>query len=147
MKPSLESPVPALLPHAAPECPYARLLLFTVRRMAAGGLNDAHAAHALFTGFGIGFRRPLVLLRALMAEVSRVSTKKLLIAPCCCGRTTEDERTLLAVVARANTAPMASARALGGLLHVRSSLGVLTSAQAVAACFADLGMPLSPGED
>ena len=146
--PATPLPHPApMLPHGAPDCPYARLLLFGVRRMAAAGLNDAHAAHALFAGFGVNFRRPLVLLRALMAEISRVSTRSLLIAPCCCGRMTDDEARLLAVIAGANTTPAGAARMLGDLLHVHSSLGVLTSAQAVEACFADLGMPLSPSGD
>ena len=84
-------PSTTLLPHAAPASPYRRLLLFAIRRMAAGGIADAHAAHALFTGFGIGYRRPLILLRALMAEVSRVSTTRLSVAPCCCVRMTRDD--------------------------------------------------------
>src|SRR5881628_304358 len=84
-------PSPELLPHAAPAHPYRRLLLFAVRRMAAGGIADAHAAYALFTGFGLGYRRPLILLRALMAEVSRVSAAQLKVAPCCCARMTRDE--------------------------------------------------------
>lgn len=140
------APNPAMLPHIAPECPYTRLLLFGVRRIAAGGLNDAYAVNALLGGFGINFRRPLVLLRALMAEISRVSTRKLLVAPCCCGRMTDDEAQLLAAIAGANTAPHGAALMLADLLKIRSSLGVLTSAQAVEVCFADLGMPLSPVE-
>src|ERR1700761_128514 len=94
-------PSPALVPHAAPASPYRRLLLFAIRRMAAGGIADAHAAHAIFTGFGLGYRRPLVLLRALMAELSRVSTAKLTVAPCCCARMTRDEAMLLDLIAEA----------------------------------------------
>lgn len=73
---------PVLLPHAAPASPYRRLLLFTIRRMAAGGIADAHAAHAIFTGFDLSYRRPLILLRALSAELSRVSALQLKVAPC-----------------------------------------------------------------
>lgn len=148
MKPELEFDIPrgGMLPHRAPHCPFTRLLLFGIRRMAAGGLHDAHAAHALFAGFGINFRRPLVLLRALMAETARASTVKLLVAPCCCPRMTAHEDALLGAIVGANSAPRASAAALADLLHIASALGVLGSAQAVEASFADLGMPLAPGE-
>lgn len=131
-----------ILPHAAPASPYRRLLLFGIRRMAAGGINDAHAAHALFTGFGLTYRRPLVLLRALMSELSRVSTQKLTVAPCCCPRMTGDESLLLDIVASAGEQPESAHRALTRLLHVRTCLGALGSAQAVGAAFADCGMPL-----
>jgi len=136
-------PSPTLLPHAAPASPYRRLLLFAIRRMAAGGIADAHAAHAIFTGFGLGYRRPLVLLRALMAELSRVSTAKLTVAPCCCPRMTRDEAMLLDLIAEAPFQPDQVHAAMTGLLHVRSCLGALTSAEAVAAAFTDLGMPLN----
>jgi len=132
----------ALLPHAAPASPYRRLLLFAIRRMAAGGIADAHAAHAFFTGFGVGYRRPLVLLRALMAELSRVSTTRLSVAPCCCARMTREENILVASIALAKTEPRAAHDELRRLLHVRSCLGVLSSAQAIAGAFADLGMPI-----
>ncbi len=135
-------PSPVLLPHAVPASPYRRLLLFAIRRMAAGGIADAHAANAIFTGFGLGYRRPLVLLRALMAELSRVSTVRLTVAPCCCPRMTGDEAMLLDLIAEAPLRPEHVHDALSGLLHVRSCLGALTSAEAVASAFADLGMPL-----
>jgi hypothetical protein len=134
---------PALLPHAAPASPYRRLLLFAIRRMAAGGISDAHAAHAIFTGFGLGYRRPLVLLRALMAELSRVSSAQLKVAPCCCARMTRDEAMLLDLIAEAPSRPDKVHAVLGELLHVRSCLGALSSAEAVANAFADMGMPLT----
>ena len=143
MRPTESSP--ALLPHAAPASPYRRLLLFAIRRMAAGGIADAHAAHAIFTGFGLGYRRPLVLMRALMAELSRVSSVRLTVAPCCCPRMTNDEAMLIALIAEAPTEPENVHGALNDLLHVHTCLGVLVSAQAVAAAFHDLGMPL--GDD
>lgn len=135
-------PSPVLLPHAAPASPYRRLLLFAVRRMAAGGIGDAHAAHAIFTGFGLGYRRPLVLLRALMAELSRISAAQLKVAPCCCPRMTRDEAMLLDLIAEAPSQPNEVHAALGDLLHVKDCLGALSSAEAVANAFADLGMPL-----
>jgi len=136
-------PSPELLPHAAPAHPYRRLLLFAVRRMAAGGIADAHAAHAIFTGFGLGYRRPLILLRALMAEVSRVSAVQLKVAHCCCARMTRDEAMLLDLIAEAPSRPDQVHAALRDLLHVHSCLGVVSSAEAVANAFADLGMPLA----
>jgi hypothetical protein len=135
-------PSTALLPLAAPASPYRRLLLFAIRRMAAGGITDAHASHAIFTGFGLGYRRPLVLLRALMTELSRVSTATLTVAHCCCPRMTRDEAILLDLIAEAPLRPEEVHAALSGLLHVRSCLRALTSAEAVASAFADFGMPL-----
>jgi len=132
----------ALLPHAAPASPYRRLLLFAIRRMAAGGIADAHAAHAFFTGFGVGYRRPLVLLRALMTELSRVSTARLSVAPYCCARMTREENILLRSIALAQADPRTAHDELRRLLHVRSCIGVLSSGQAVAGAFADFGMPL-----
>ncbi|WP_420137852.1 DUF6628 family protein [Sphingomonas sp.] len=131
-----------LLPHTAPADPYRRLLLYAVRRMAVGGIADAHAAHAFFTGFGLGYRRPLVLLRALMAELARVAGSKLTVAPCCCQRMTSDEAALLDLIADSPANPDGVHLGLSGLLHVRTCLGVLVSAQAVATSFHDLGMPL-----
>ena len=134
---------PIALPHIAPSDPYARLLLYGIRRMAAGGLNDAQATHAFLTGFGTGFRRPLVLLRAFMAEAARVSATSLLVAPCCCGRMTEAERTMLGAIALAEEDAAACHIALTEMLRIRACLGLVTSAQAVAASFADHGMKLA----
>lgn len=141
MKPAI--PAAALLPHSTPISPYARLLLYGIRRMAAGGIDDAHAAHAFFTGFGLGYRRPLILTRALMAEVSRVSAIRLVVAPCCCPRMSEAEHVLIESVAGATARPQETHDALARLLHVRDCLGLVTSAQAVATSFADQGMPLN----
>jgi hypothetical protein len=110
--------------------------------MAAGGINDAHAAHAIFTGFGLSYRRPLVLLRALMAELSRVAATRLTVAHCCCPRMTNDERILLDSIAEASLQPANVHVMLCSLLHIHSCPGALSSAEAVAAAFADLGMPL-----
>lgn len=141
---SAAMPVPHLLPHAAPFCPYSRLLLFGVRRIAVGGLNDAHAAHAFFTGFGLSYRRPLVLLRAFMAELARVSTRQLVVAPFCCSRASEDEHGLLSAIGTSAERADEAHDALSRLLHVRSCLGLTTSAQALAISFGDAGMPLQP---
>ena len=64
----------APLPHLIPAYADLRLLLFVFRRMGAHGLNDAHAANALLHAFGTAFRRPLMLLRAMMADVAGTAT-------------------------------------------------------------------------
>lgn len=135
-------PAPRLVPYMAPDSPYDRLLLYAIRRMAAGGIDDAHAAHAIFTACGLGFRRPLVLVRALMAELARIASTKLLVAPCCCPRMTADEHMLLGAIGCAELKAREAHDRLCDLLHVEHCLGLLTSAQAVGSSFADLGMPL-----
>lgn len=131
------------LPHSLPPCPNARLALFAVRRMGANGLNDAHVAHAFVNGFGEAFRRPLVLMRALMAEVAGTSTCPIAIAPCCCGRMTPAEEAMVTVLARAETAPENARLLLADLLGLRRIDGVLASAMAVAMAFADAGRPIT----
>lgn len=133
----------AALPYALPACPNARLALYAIRRMGAHGLADARAAHALFTGFGRGFRRPLLLLRALMAEVAATSAGTVQIAPCCCPRMTPAERAFLTVIARAELEPEAASFLLSDLLGHRRVGGVLAAAAAVAAAFADEGRPVT----
>ena len=133
----------AALPHMLPPCANARLALFAVRRMGAGGLADAHVAHAFVGGFGEAFRRPLILMRALMAELAATSAGPIAIAPCCCARMTPAEGALLTVLARAGTAPEIARLLLADLLGIRRIDGVLTSAMAVAQAFADAGRPIS----
>lgn len=131
-----------LLPHPTPTDENRRLLLFGIRRVAAHGLDDAHAAHAMLCGFGLSFRRPLVLLRALMAEASRISSRRILVAPCCCPRMTDAEATMLAAIGVARNDAPAAHRLLAGMLGVANCLGALSSAQALAQAFEDLGKPL-----
>ncbi|MDF7777195.1 hypothetical protein P1X14_18190, partial [Sphingomonas sp. AOB5] len=85
------STLTAALPAIQSDDPGARLMLFGIRQMGANGLNDACAAHAFVTAFGRGFQRPLVLLRALMAEMSASSARPVQIAPWCCPRMTGAE--------------------------------------------------------
>ena len=133
----------SLLPHVMPECENARIALYAMRRMGANGLNDASAAHAMFTAFGQGFRRPLVLLRALMADLAGTSAGTIAIAPCCCARMTPAESAMLSVLARVETAPEIARYLMADLLGVRRIDGVLASAAAVAAAFADEGRPIT----
>ena len=114
-----------------------------MRRFGAHGLTDARAAHALFTGFGQSFRRPLVLLRALMADLAATAQGPIAIAPCCCARMTSAEAAMVTVLARVETAPDTARLLLSDLLGVRRADGVLASAAAVAVAFADEGRPVS----
>lgn len=131
------------LPHPLPVCTNARIALFALRRMGAHGLADARAAHTLFTAFGRDFRRPLVLMRVLMAEVAATAVGTVGIAPCCCARMTPAEAALLTVLARAETRPELAMLMLSDLLGTPRVGGVLTSATAVSSAFADAGRPVT----
>lgn len=131
------------LPHALPECVNARIALFAMRRMGANGLADARASHALFTAFGQGFRRPLVLMRSFMADLAGAASGTIAIAPCCCARITSAEAALLTILARVETTPDTARLLMADLLGVRRVDGVLASAAALAAAFADDGRPIS----
>ena len=120
-----------------------RLLVFAIRRMAVGGLHDAHATHAVLAHFGLGYRRPLILMRAMMAEIARASQQTIKIAPCCCLRMTGDEAALLQVIEQACGNPHGAHAMLQQLMGTDACLGVLTTAQAVAQAFHDLGRPLA----
>lgn len=133
----------ALLPHRQPACPNARLALFAIRRMGAYGLDDAHAAHAMFTGFGQGFRRPLLLLRALMTDLAASAVATIAIAPCCCTRITAAEAGLLAILAKADVNPAMAHALMTDLLGCRHAHSASTAAAAVAAAFADGGRPIA----
>ena len=133
----------AALPHALPGCRNAHIALFAIRRMGAGGLADAHVAHAFVGGFGESFRRPLILMRVFMAELAETATLPIAIAPCCCARMTPAEQALLTVLARAETAPDTARLLLADLLGSRRVDGVLASACAVSQAFADAGRPIA----
>jgi hypothetical protein len=137
------SPISILLPRVAPTEPEQRLLLYTIRRIGAHGLNDAHAANAMLGTFGRSYRRPLILLRAFLAETARVSRVKVTIAACCCGRMTRGEIMLIDTLILAVSDPNAAHQLLANCLGTLDCLGALTSAQALNQAFADLGRPLN----
>jgi hypothetical protein len=136
-----------MLLHPVPESPHARLYIYAMRRMAQGGLNDAFAANAMLSLFGTRSRRPLLLLRALMAEMARNSQRQIIIAPCCCRMMTAAERELMLILVAAQDRPRFAHGRICHLLGVEHALGVLSSAQAVAQAFSDLGRPLSLQSD
>ena len=132
-----------ILPHPLPVCANARILLFAIRRMGAHGLADAHAAQVMVTAFGHGFRRPLVLMRTLMAELASTAAGMIAIAPCCCARMTPAEAALIAIVARVDGATDTARLLATDLLGVRRVEPVLMAAGAVANAFADAGRPVA----
>jgi hypothetical protein len=138
------STLTAALPAVQSDDPGARLMLFGIRQMGAHGLNDACAAHAFVTAFGRGFQRPLVLLRALMAEMSAASARPVQIAPWCCPRMTAAEAALLSALGRVRTNPQAASLLLGDLLGLRDPGGIVATTHALSNAFADMGLPL-PG--
>jgi len=118
-----------------------RITLFALRRMGAHGLHDAHAANLMLDTFGLPFRRPLVLLRAVMLELSRHTRRPIQLAPCCCGRMTLDEARLLAAMRHGATDAPRAARHLARLAG-QVAPPVLSAAAAYGAALADLGKPL-----
>ncbi|MGE4323226.1 MAG: DUF6628 family protein [Sphingobium sp.] len=120
-----------------------RLFLFVLRRMATAGVNDAHAANAMLGAFGRGYRRPLVLMRAMMLELARASSRKILVAPCCCARMTMDEAVMMQAVGQSLDDPNATFDLIATLLGNDHALGALTCLQAVAQAHVDLGRPLN----
>lgn len=139
MSETIPTPV---LDRPVPQCTNVRLLIYAIRRMAEGGLNDAFAANALLSLFGTRVRRPLLLLRALMAEMARTSRNQIAVAPCCCRRMTAAEAELLLIVTGSRDRPRFAHARLTHLLGVHHAFGALSSAQAVAQAFEDLGRPL-----
>lgn len=119
-----------------------RLFLFVVRRMASAGVNDAHAVNAMLGAFGRSYRRPLILMRAMMLELARASSRKILVAPCCCARMTADEALTMDAISNALRAPQEAYEQVASLLGSDDALGALTCLQAVAQAHADLGRPL-----
>ncbi|MEJ7935085.1 DUF6628 family protein [Sphingobium sp. AN558] len=119
-----------------------RLFLFVMRRMASAGVDDAHAANALLGAFGRSYRRPLVLMRAMMLEFARMSSRRILVAPCCCSRMTADEALIMRAAGEALRDPRIAYDHVSALLGNDHALGALTCMQAVAQAHADLGRPL-----
>jgi hypothetical protein len=133
----------AALPFAAPLEPNRRLLLYCLRRMGAHGLNDAHAAQAMLAAFGIGYRRPLTMLRVFVQESAAMAARKISITGCCCMRMTWDEARLIEAIATSESDVAGAALLLRQTMGGERHLGALCAAQAVCAAFADLGRPLA----
>ena len=131
------------LPFAAPMVGTNQLLLYVIRRMGAHGLHDAAAANALLGVFGMPYRRPMIMLRAFMAETARGADKKILIAACCCARMTIDEARLIESIATSLEDPRGASLLLRQAMGCDQDVGALSAAQAVCMAFEDLGRTLS----
>lgn len=141
----LPSTCPAHLPYVLPFDQFTRVMIFAVRRMAAHGLNDAHAANALLGVFGINYRRPLVLLRALMQEMATQSQRSILISPCCCARMTEDEMRIICVIGIAERDFADCYAIMRTLLDSPDCPGAVSTALALSAAISDYGKTLVLG--
>ena len=86
------------LPLMLPEDRDERLLLVLLRRMAIHGLHDARASWMALENYGIGFRKPLVLMRCFLHELASASQRNIRLAPCCAPRMTRDEGLMLAAI-------------------------------------------------
>jgi len=143
--PSPLADLPAADPRVSGHCRMdgPRLLfLRTARLMAIGGANDARAASVMMGWFGRNYRRPLVLVRALMLEMARISERRIQLAPPCSTRLTRDEATMLRALGRAEWQIDRCHDDACALLSVDNALGAATCFQAVATCFEDLGAPV-----
>jgi hypothetical protein len=129
----------ALIPHFAPTDRVARALLLAIRRLAVGGLSDANAANILIGEFGIAYRRPLMFLRVLVAEVSRIAEHKIHIAPTCCTRMTQGEAAFLTVIERSRADPAPARAALAHMTGSLDCLPALSVAKALADVLDDIG--------
>lgn len=132
----------APLPHLQPGDPAARLILFGIRQMGAHGLDEATAANAFLTAFGVDFRRPLMLLRVLMHELSVAAARPIPIAPWCCPRMTGAEATLIEAMRGFGANPGRSAYLLADLIGVRQADAAVCALAAVVSAFGDLGLPV-----
>ena len=131
-------PLPLPLPHSESQ----RLVLRCLRRMAAHGVHDAQAALWVFECFGLGFRRPLVLLRGFVLEIAQFSQRRIQVAHCCALRMTHDEARLIGVLATAAESPACAHRHLRELTGGDDAASPFSLALAFNAALEELGRPL-----
>jgi len=106
-------PGPCKLP--LPRDPRERLLMLAVRRTATLGLRDAAAALMMLQLYGANFRRPLVLLRAFVLELSLAAQGPIRFARCCSPSMTVDESEILKVLTEVDGRPELARNALFNL--------------------------------
>jgi hypothetical protein len=131
-----------LVPHAAPTDKVARAILIAIRRLAVGGLMDAQATTILIGDFGLAYRRPLMFLRVLVGEVSRIAARQIAVAPCCCPRMTDGEAAFLRIIHVARNHPENARASLVRLTGSLDCLPAISVAQALADALDDIGHPL-----
>jgi len=131
-----------LLPAPLPQDRGGRLLLLALRRMGAHGLHDAATAQHYLAALGQHFRRPLLMTRIAVHEVSAAAMTPIQIAPCCCPRLTAAESGLLGAAASALANPDRARLLLGDLLATRHPDGALAALTAAATAYRDCGLPI-----
>jgi hypothetical protein len=136
------TPQPGLLPLPLPGEPDQRLVLRCLRRMAAHGIRDAQAALLILDSFGIHFRRPLVLLRAFVAELAQGAERRITMAPCCAMRMTLDEARIVGVLASAVDDPDSARHQLQLLTASCAIASPLSLAAAFNETLTALGRPM-----
>ena len=141
--PTTDQTSQTLLPHAIPDSFMPRLLLYTIRRMAVGGLHDAHASNALLGTFGLHHKRVQMFVRAFMAELARSSSRSITVAPCCCRRMTAHEDALIRIVKSAAIDPQMMHAELSALLGNADARAPLAAAIGLSDVLTDLGRPLN----
>lgn len=134
----------SLLPARVPQQHAVHLALYVFRRMGAHGIEDAHAANALLGTFGLAYRRPLLVMRAMVLDLSKWSRRKIRLAGCCCRRMTADEALLVEALLLADQDPDHSEALLAALLGSPHAMATLATVQAVSAAFCDAGHFLGP---
>jgi uncharacterized protein DUF6628 len=129
----------SILPHAAPVCGDARTLLFTTRRMAVNGLQDAFAANAMLSSYGMRYRKPLVLMRAVLVDMARSARGNIIVAPCCAHRMTAHEYALLSAISD----PANGAHHMRSLLKPHTASVAVTTIAAMSETLGEMGRPLN----
>jgi hypothetical protein len=137
-----QADIARLLPLPVPPIADEQLLLFIVRRLAAHGLHDAHAANAMLCSFGLSYRRPLMLLRAFMLELARASRRSITVAPCCAARMTLDEGRIMAALTQAGSDRACAMHHLREVTADADAHPALSAAMALFDAMSDLGRPL-----
>jgi len=140
-----QSPRPslaALLPSPIPACPTTRAIIVATRRMAIHGLHDASAVSLAIAHFHGHFRKILVLLRALVLELSQCAQHDICVAPCCTPRLTHHEAALVAALQQATAQPYAAQAQLARLTGSQQTGALLATTQALANALCDAGRPL-----
>lgn len=133
------SKLATMLPHVAPVCGDARTLLFAIRRMAVDGLHDAFATNALFAAYGLRYRKPLVLLRALLVDIARTARSNIIVAPCCVPRMTAHEYALLSAISD----PADGAFYMEPLLKPHTASSAVTTIAALSETLIEMGRPVT----
>jgi len=133
---------PPILPLPLPADPTMRAILVAIRRMAAHGIRDANAASMMVGHFGLRFRMPLALVRALVIEIARCSRRSIALAPCCAMRMTEDEGLILSALHHAGKSDQLAGDQLFRLTGSGDYGPAASIARYLVQTLAEIGRPL-----